>query len=77
MNYYILQLEYYLSLEDLFVEKDNSKYKHYKNQKGQWKVDINAVKNLKSIEDVSEETKSNFEQLFRQLGIPKLDETKK
>lgn len=62
-------------LEDLFVEKENAKYKHYKNQKGQWKVDVNAVKNLSSIEDVSKETKNNFKQLFNQLGIPKLDET--
>lgn len=63
-------------LEDLFVEKENAKYKHYKNQRGQWKVDVNAVKKLKTIEDVSAQTKSNFERLFKQLGIPKLDETK-
>lgn len=63
-------------LEDLFVENENSKYKHYKKQKGQWKVDVNAVKKLKSIEDVSEQTKTNFEQLFIKLDIPKLDESK-
>ena len=64
-------------LEDLFVEGANAKYKHYKNQKGQWKVDVQAVKSLKSISDISEQTKANFEQLFEQLDIPKLDEPKK
>ena len=62
-------------LEDLFVENEDAKFKYYNNQKGQWKVDVNAVKAINSIGDVSEQTKNNFEQLFKQLGIPKLDGT--
>lgn len=60
-------------LEDMFVENPNTKFKKYVSYNGKWKIDINAVKSLKSIDDVSEETKRNFEQLFIKLGIPKLD----
>ena len=63
-------------LEDLFVEKDD-KFKYYNRQKAQKKVNVKAVSSLKSISDVSEQTKANFEQLFKQLGIPKLDESKR
>lgn len=62
-------------LEDLFVENPKEKYKYYNRNKGQWKISIEDIISLHSIEEVSKETKNNFEQLFNQLGIPKLDET--
>ena len=36
------------------------------------KIDVEKIKRATEFE---EETKNNFEQLFNQLGIPKLDET--
>lgn len=63
-------------LENLFAEMPDTKYKYYNNRRQQWKVDIAAIQNINSISDVSEQTRNNFEQLFRQLGIPKLDDIK-
>ena len=63
-------------LENLFAEMPDTKYKYYNNRRQQWKVDIAAIQNINSISDVSEQTRNNFEQLFRQLGIPKFDDIK-
>ena len=64
------------SLEDCFNEKDNAKYftDHKRTEEHvDRKIDIDKIKQAIEFE---EETKNNFEQLFKQLGIPKLDETK-
>lgn len=61
-------------LEDLFVEEPNTKFKKYLNQSSKWKVDQSAIRAIQSINEVSEQTKYNFEQLFIKLGMPKLDE---
>lgn len=68
------------SLEDCFHEKDNARYflvhiwtdasmKKHKERK----IDKDKIKAATEFE---EETKNNFEQLFKQLEIPKLDEEK-
>ena len=61
-------------LEDMFVENPNSKFKKYINQSCKWKMDLNMIREIQSIDEVSEETKNNFEQLFTKLGIPILDD---
>lgn len=68
------------SLEDCFNEKDNvryfSAYKRTDKHNIEYierKIDIDKIKQATIFDD---ETKNNFEQLFKQLGIPKLDETK-
>lgn len=63
------------SLEDCFNEKDNVKYfTSHKRTDGHSdrKIDIDKIKQATEFE---EETIKNFEQLFSQLGIPKLDDT--
>lgn len=58
-------------LEDLFIEKPNTKFKK-QYEKGQWKVDKDAINSLNSIDEVSRETREKFEELFNNLDIPKL-----
>lgn len=69
------------SIEDCFHENDSARYfSDYKRtdkhnvEYCERKIDVEKIKQATEFE---EETKSNFEQLFRQLGIPKLDETNK
>jgi len=54
-------------LEDLFVGENNHKYMYYDTKKQRWKVDINSVNKIESINKVNEQTKANFEHLFTQL----------
>lgn len=68
------------SLEDCFHENDDLRYFFDyrwmdKNNKEhiERKIDIDKIKQATEFE---EETINNFEQLFNQLGIPKLDDTK-
>lgn len=75
------QIRQQKSLEDCFHELDNEKYfsdhkwfdKHGKEHVDR-KIDRDKVKQATEFEN---ETKYNFEQLFIQLKIPKLDESKK
>lgn len=60
------------SLEDCFSKLDQKRY--FSEIKGQMKISKEKIKSATEFED---ETKNNFEQLFRQLEIPKLDESKK
>lgn len=69
------------SLEDCFHELDNEQYfsdhkwtDKYGEEHIDRKIDRNRIKQATEFED---ETRNNFEQLFKQLGIPKLDESKK
>lgn len=66
------------SLEDCFHENDSARYfSDYKRtdrhnvEHCERKIDVEKIKQATEFE---EETKNNFEQLFNQLGIPKLDE---
>ena len=68
------------SLEDCFHEQDNARYffdYKYSDKNGTEhivrKIDKDKIKQATEFE---EETKYNFEQLFNQLGIHKLDESK-
>lgn len=58
------------SLEDCFTQLDQERY--FSKIKGVMKIDKEKIKAASEFE---ENTKNNFEQLFNQLGIPKLDET--
>lgn len=67
------------SIEDCFHENDSARYfSDYKRtdkhnvEHCERKIDVEKIKRATEFE---EETKNNFEQLFNQLGIPKLDET--
>lgn len=59
------------SLEDCFSLNDQAKY-FSKNRNGELKIDKNKIKKATEFDA---ETKTNFEQLFTMLGIPRLDET--
>ena len=59
------------SLEDCFSKLDQERY--FSEIKGQMKISKEKIKSATEFED---ETKKNFEQLFIQLEIPKLDESK-
>lgn len=59
------------SLEDCFTQLDQERY--FSKIKGNMKIDKEKIKAATEFE---KETKNNFEQLFKQLGIPKLDVTK-
>lgn len=68
------------SLEDCFHELDNQQYffdhkwtDKYGKEHIERKIDKDKIKQATQFE---EETKDNFEQLFKQLEIPKLDESK-
>ena len=58
------------SLEDCFAQIDQKRY--FSEIKGVMKIDKEKIKSANEFE---EETIKNFEQLFSQLGIPKLDVT--
>lgn len=60
------------SLEDCFSTNDQKRY-FSKDEQGRYKISKKKIEAALRFEDV---TKNNFEQLFRQLGIPKLDDTK-
>ncbi len=59
------------SLEDCFAQNDQKRY--FSEVKGVMKIDKEKIKSANEFE---EETIKNFEQLFGQLGILKLDDTK-
>lgn len=59
------------SLEDCFTKFDQKRY--FSEIKGLMKIDKEKIKKATEFE---EKTKNNFEQLFKQLGIPQLDELK-
>lgn len=59
------------SLEDCFAQIDQKRY--FSEIKGVMKIDKEKIKIASEFE---EETIKNFEQLFSQLGIPKLDDAK-
>lgn len=60
------------SLEDCFSKSDRKRY--FSEIRGVMKIDKEKIKVATEFE---EETKNYFEQLFKQLGIPKLDESKR
>lgn len=59
------------SLEDCFAKLDQERY--FSEIRGVMKIDKEKIKVATEFE---EETKNYFEQLFKQLGIPQLDESK-
>lgn len=63
------------SLEDLFAE-ENKKFHYFEQKQNKWKIARGLIKKIKSLEELQQKTINNFEQLFSQLGIPKLDDTK-
>ena len=59
-------------LED-YIKDNCHKFKHFDNRKQRWKIDVNAINSINQKDEVCADTLNNFEQLFIQLDIPKLD----
>lgn len=60
------------SIESYFKD-NNNKFKRYDKRKKQWKIDVKAINAITQKDEVCSETLNNFEQLFIQLGMPKLN----
>lgn len=59
-------------LEDYLKDSDH-KFKYFDNKKQLWKTSVKGINAIAQKEEVCDTTLHNFEQLFIQLGIPKLD----
>ncbi len=62
-------------LEDYFAE-ENNKFHYFEQKQNKWKIARGLIKKIESLDELQQKTINNFEQLFRQLGIPKLDDIK-
>lgn len=59
-------------LEDYFL-KENNKFHYFDSKQHKWKIARGKIKKIESYGELQQETLNDFERLFRQLGIPKLD----
>lgn len=60
------------SIESYFKD-NNNKFKRNDKRKKQLKIDVKAINAITQKDEVCSETLNNFEQLFIQLGMPKLN----
>lgn len=61
-------------LEDYF-SKEGHKFHYLETKHNKWKIARGQIKKIRNSDELQQETIEKFEQLFKQLGIPKLDVT--
>lgn len=62
-------------LEDYFAE-ENNKFHYFEQKQNKWKIARGQIKKIESLDELQQKTINNFEQLFKRLDIPTLDDIK-